>query len=106
MRRKNWAAVIFARPAAGGTDLDGGAGRPGKFLDSNAGLSNRNAAGPFVQGKVRDATGETVINDQIVWTSAAKELISTLESAACVKPKMHSLLTRLPTAASILTGQW
>ena len=73
------AAVIFSPgPPLAGQERMAAPDDPASFLDSDAGLSNRNAAGPFVQGTVRDAAGNTVINDQITGISA-KELIASLE---------------------------
>jgi hypothetical protein len=51
------------------------------YLEAFNGKNNANAAGPFIAGPVKDASGERVVNDLVIGISA-RELIAAVEKRA------------------------
>lgn len=76
------AAVIFAPgPPLSGQNRGALPNAASSYLDAFDGKNNANAAGPFVMGPVKDASGNVLVNDLAIGITA-RELIAAVEQRA------------------------
>lgn len=76
------AAVVFAPgPPLPGQDRASGVNSAANYLESAYSMNNASAAGSFINGPVKNAAGNVVVNDRILAISA-RELIAAVEKRA------------------------
>ena len=76
------AAIIFAAgPPLAGQDRVAGANSAANYLDASGPWNNASAPGPFVSGPLKNASGEIVVNDQVM-ALTTRELIGAAEQRA------------------------
>ncbi|MDR2113184.1 MAG: hypothetical protein LBQ62_08815 [Candidatus Accumulibacter sp.] len=96
------AAIIFApgAPLPGQDRTTALPNAAASYLEAFDGKNNASAAGPFIAGPVKDASGDRVVNDLVIGISA-RELIAVVEKRA-LKEAQNALsqFAALPNPAS------